>query len=82
MMPVFEGLFRPVHGLVMSPNTVEPCRGNHAVLICGWICHQKHGDVFVFRNSWGKDWGDDGYGYLSEDYVARFGKSLGHVDVL
>ena len=34
--------------------------GNHAVVFVGW----KDNDTIIVRNSWGKNWGDGGYGYL------------------
>ncbi len=36
--------------------------GGHAVTIVGY---NDHG--FIFKNSWGTQWGDDGYGYISFD---------------
>lgn len=41
--------------------------GGHAVLLVGYdddIVIDGEVGAFIFRNSWGKDWGDDGYGYL------------------
>ncbi len=39
----------------------------HAILIVGYdgLDTSDEGGTFVFRNSWGEDWGDQGYGYLS-----------------
>jgi len=44
-----------------QPNTV---RGGHAVAIVGYTA-----DRFIVRNSWGKTWGDKGFGYASMDYA-------------
>ena len=43
------------------PDTV---RGGHAVAIVGYTK-----DRFIIRNSWGKAWGDKGFGYASHDYA-------------
>lgn len=45
------------------PNTV---RGGHAVCIVGYT--PEH---FIVRNSWGTSWGDKGFGYASEEYIAN-----------
>jgi C1A family cysteine protease len=39
---------------------------NHAMVICGYSDENR---VFVVRNSWGKDFGDNGYCYLPYSYV-------------
>jgi hypothetical protein len=44
--------------------TVVPDTG-HAIAIVGYT--KNH---FIIRNSWGTDWGDNGYAYASNDYVA------------
>lgn len=41
--------------------------GGHAVAFCSWHNSIK---MFTFQNSWG-DWGDRGFGYLSEREVKR-----------
>lgn len=46
---------------------VDEHYGGHAVNIVG-----VDGDNFIIKNSWGKDWGTDGYVYLSFDYHKIF----------
>jgi hypothetical protein len=43
-------------------NTV---RGGHAVAVVGYTTDKR----FILRNSWGKAWGDQGFGYASETYI-------------
>jgi C1A family cysteine protease len=54
------------------PNTV---RGGHAVAVVGYTGDGR----FIVRNSWGTAWGDNGFGYASEDYIngAFFNESYG-----
>lgn len=41
---------------------------NHAIIITGFIKNYLNSgsDVFVVKNSWGKDWGTDGYFYIKD----------------
>lgn len=47
--------------------------GNHAVSLVGWDDNYYRKDslgsytkgAWIFKNSWGSDWGDNGFGYLS-----------------
>ncbi|MFH1745425.1 MAG: C1 family peptidase [Planctomycetota bacterium] len=34
---------------------------NHAVVLVGWDDEQGSAGVWILRNSWGEDWGEDGY---------------------
>ncbi|CAM5672221.1 hypothetical protein SALBM311S_06074 [Streptomyces alboniger] len=45
----------------------ETARGGHAVALVGYTPERR----FIVRNSWGTNWGDDGYGYASEEYAQQ-----------
>lgn len=45
--------------------------GNHAILIVGY--DDANGGWFTFKNSWGKSWGDGGFGRLTYGYIEGFG---------
>ena len=42
--------------------------GGHAVLMCGYDSEK---DYFLFKNSWGTNWGDNGYAYASSKWCAQ-----------
>jgi len=56
-------------GLVPAPTKSDISReshGAHAMLCVGYSDPDQ---VFIVRNSWGSEWGDKGYCYMSYDYV-------------
>lgn len=56
-------------GIIPSPvvdNKGKKIIGGHCVLFVGFDDEKK---LLKFKNSWGVDWGDKGYGYLPYDYV-------------
>jgi len=54
-------------GIMPYPNTKrEKLLGGHAVLLVGYNKTKK---VFIVRNSWGTNWGDNGYFYMPFDVV-------------
>lgn len=53
-------------GLVPLPARRDAYLGGHAVLAVGYL-HAKR--LFIIRNSWGRQWGDRGYGYVPYDYL-------------
>lgn len=53
-------------GVIQMPAGIDI--GGHCVLFVGYDDDKK---LFKFRNSWGSDWGDKGYGYLPYDYADR-----------
>ena len=50
--------------MVPMPDPSEKMIGGHAMLIVGST--DTH---FIVRNSWGAEWGDNGYCYIPLDYL-------------
>ena len=48
---------------------ITGAEGGHAVMGSGYL--DKSGKI-NFRNSWGKEWGDGGYGTLDFDYIQKY----------
>jgi C1A family cysteine protease/uncharacterized tellurite resistance protein B-like protein len=56
-------------GVIPMPTPNEASReahGGHSMLCVGYSDKDR---VFIVRNSWGEDWGDEGYCYISYDYL-------------
>ena len=54
-------------GIVPMPNLfTDECLGGHAVFVCGYDDTKQH---WIVRNSWGTEWGDNGYFYLPYHYL-------------
>ena len=53
-------------GRLVLPSIKKQPIGGHAILFVGYDDKRK---VLKFRNSWGTEWGDNGYGYLPYSYV-------------
>jgi hypothetical protein len=64
-----EQWFTAEHGLIMLPQPGEEFVGGHCVSITGFEL-TRH--CFIFENSWGKDWGACGHGYLSFEYFEKY----------
>lgn len=41
----------------------------HCVWVCGYLTLPDGRKALKFKNSWGSNWGDNGYGYFTEDFV-------------
>ena len=55
-------------GIVPVPKKDETCLGGHAILAVGFDDIKQ---IFIVRNSWGKDWGDSGYCYIPYEYMVN-----------
>lgn len=58
----------PSSGIVPVPDkTNEKCLGGHAMLAVGYsVIDDK--EYIIVQNSWGKKWGEKGYGYIPMEY--------------
>ena len=57
-------------GIVPDPNLTERLLGGHALACVGF---DDSKGCFIFRNSWGTNWGLNGYGYISYNYLTNPG---------
>lgn len=53
---------------ILMPNTASQMVWQHGIYLCGWDDTIK---CFKFINSWGQEWGENGYGYLPYDYATK-----------
>lgn len=56
---------------------MECLRGYHAIVLVGYDDATRE---FIFQNSWGKDWGDGGYGRMSYAFVEGYATSAGYLE--
>jgi len=59
----YSNIWSAVKGVI--PKSNGQIIGGHAILLVGYDDSKQ---LFKFKNSWGKGWGDNGYGYLPYDY--------------
>lgn len=65
---VTEDWFAPESGLIL-PSPDAEVLGTHAVPLC---CYDPKDRIFSFPNSWGEEWGDDGWGYLPASVLDEY----------
>lgn len=69
-----------VHVMDTPPldDKMKRVKDGHSVVLVGYFRNATFpgGGYVVFRNSWGPGWGDQGYGYMSFEYVQRFANDL------
>ncbi|MCP4145639.1 MAG: C1 family peptidase [bacterium] len=56
-------------GQFRLPTSEEVKKGGHVILLIGYNSETK---TFIFKNSWGTDWGQDGYGTIPEEYIINY----------
>ncbi len=68
-VPVFYEFFYPKEGVISMPANTGALYGGHAICAVGYNDTTK---LVKFKNSWGSSWGEDGYGYLTYDYIKEY----------
>jgi hypothetical protein len=73
-VPIGVGCFEEMpdvgsDGIVPDPTNQSRSLGGHAVCAVGY---DDERELVKFKNSWSVKWGQDGYGYLSYDYINQY----------
>jgi C1A family cysteine protease len=73
---MFQSTLTPqLAGEIPFPTEKTKLEGGHAVLAVGYDddlqLQSPNPGALVIQNSWGREWGDRGFGYLPYDYVLR-----------
>ena len=66
----FESSEVSKNGIVPMPKDDEKLLGGHAVAIVGYTTRNNK-EYFIIRNSWGPEWGDDGYCYFPIKFICN-----------
>lgn len=56
-------------GVIPLPTKKEQIVGGHAIVIVGYDDKKRQ---LKFVNSWGKSWGEQGFGYLPYEYIKKY----------
>lgn len=68
---VYDSWWTPPGGVIIGKKGAA--HGGHAIFFVGYDMGAR---LLCFKNSWGKDWGDGGYGYLPFEYVQNEGNDF------
>jgi len=63
---LFYGFHNSVDGKIPMPDDKDIICGRHVILLVGYDDAEQY---FIFKNSWGHEWGEHGFGFLPYGYV-------------
>jgi len=66
---IFKNFHYPKKGRITMPSRAENSIGIHSVALIGYNNNKKE---FKLKNSWGTEWGENGYGYLPYGYLDMY----------
>jgi GNAT superfamily N-acetyltransferase len=69
VVEAFESWRKAPGGRISMPASGDPSIGLHAVLLTGY---KDSGATISFINSWGRNWGDRGYGTMPFEYLKHY----------
>lgn len=58
------------NSIIQTPDSADQCDWGHAIYCCGWKVINGV-EYLEFVNSWGEEWGDNGFGYLPKSYIEK-----------
>ena len=64
---VYQSFEDAKNGIIPMPTPGETFLGGHMIYVGGG--YDTHKKAFKFMNSWGTDWGQDGFGWLPFNYL-------------
>ncbi len=70
-VPVYDN-FSLLERSGIVPEPTGQLRGGHAILVIGY---DRDNRLFKFMNSWGSAWGRRGFGFLTYDWMEKYGHS-------
>ena len=66
---IYNSFYNDNSGIMKMPGRKESIIGGHAICLVGF---DEQTQLFKFKNCWGTEWGENGYGYISYDYIEKF----------
>lgn len=76
-LTIYSSIYEDVNykrGYIPIPKPKDNVEGGHAVVAVGYDDSKTIGDsvgALLIRNSWGTNWGEQGYGWLPYDYILK-----------
>ena len=81
---VYNNWYREKNGHIPNPTLweryINGALGGHAICLVGYDDKTQE---YKFKNSWGSDWGDNGYGYLTYKHIRQIMMdAIGMIDMI